>query len=72
MTQMTQSDRQETHIDTESSRERSARLITRVPHRYRNTHSVSKTGNMGTGTVLDFGTLCTPHTHTAVSRVFTG
>ena len=41
-------------------------------HRYENTHGVSKTGNAGTGTVLDFGTLHTPCTHTAVSRVFTG
>jgi len=41
----------------------------RVPHGYGNTHGISKTGNVGTGMVLDFGTPCTC---TAVSRVFTG
>ena len=45
--------------------------IDRVPHGYSNTCGVSKTGNAGTGTVLDFGTPRTPCTHTAVSRVFT-
>ena len=44
----------------------------RVPHGYGNTRGVSKTGNAGTGTVLDFGTPRTPCTRTAVSRVFTG
>ena len=43
--------------------------VSRVPQ---NTRGVSKTGNTGTGMVLDFGTPCTPRTHTAVSRVFTG
>ena len=41
---------------------------TRVPHGYGNTHSVSKTGNTGSGTVSDFGTPHTPHTRTAVLR----
>ena len=45
-----------------------AELMTRVLHGYGNTRGVSKTGNTGTGTVVDFGT---PR-HTAVSRVFTG
>ena len=44
----------------------------RVLHGYGNTRGVSKTGNTGTGTVLNFGTPRTPRTHTAVSRVFTG
>ena len=43
--------------------------VYRVPHGYGNTHGVSKTGNVGTGTVLYFGT---PRTCTAVSWVFTG
>ena len=47
-------------------------LVIRVPHGYRNTRGVSKTGNAGTGMVLDFGTPRTPCTRTAVSRVFTG
>ena len=46
--------------------------VLRVPHGYGNTRGVSKTGNAGTGTVLDFGTPRTPCTRTAVSRVFTG
>ena len=41
----------------------------RVLHRYGNTHGVSKMGNMGTGTVLDFNTPCTC---TAVLWVCTG
>ena len=32
------------------------RVFFRVQHEYRNTHSVSKTGSTGTGTVVDFGT----------------
>ena len=44
----------------------------RVPHGYGNTRGVSKTGNTGMGTVLNFGTPRTLHTRTAVSRVFTG
>ena len=44
----------------------------RVPHGYGNTRGVSKTGNTGTGTVLNFGTPHTPRTRTAVSQVFTG
>ena len=44
----------------------------RVLHGYGNTCGVSKTGNAGMGTVLDFGTPHTPRTHTAVSQVFTG
>jgi len=31
-------------------------LLLRVLHRYGNTRSVSKMGNTGTGTVVDFGT----------------
>ena len=46
--------------------------LPRVPHGYGNTRGVSKTGNTGTGTVLDFGTSRTPCTRTTVSRVFTG
>ena len=44
----------------------------RVLHGYGNTRGVSKTGNAGMGTVLDFGIPHTPCTRTAVSRVFTG
>jgi len=49
-----------------------AAVAARVPHGYGNTRGVSKTGNMGTGTVVDFGT---PR-HTAYPyprlRYFTG
>ena len=31
-------------------------VAARVPHGYGNTRGVSKTGNTGTGTVVDFGT----------------
>ena len=34
----------------------SSKCICRVPHGYGNTRGVSKTGNTGTGTVVDFGT----------------
>ena len=44
----------------------------RVPHGYGNTRGVSKTGNAGTGTVLDFGTPRIPCTRTAVLRVLHG
>ena len=44
----------------------------RVPHGYGNIRGVSKTGNTGTGTVLNFGTPRTLRTRTAVSQVFTG
>ena len=58
-----------------ATKERSNKLTPatyRVPHGYGNTRGVSKTGNTGTGTVLNFGTPHTPRTRTVVSRVFTG
>ena len=44
----------------------------RVPHGYGNTRGVSKMGNMGSGTVSDFGIPRILCTHTAVLRVFHG
>ena len=44
----------------------------RVPHGYGDTRGVSKTGNTGSGTVLDFATPRIPCTRTAVLRVFHG
>ena len=46
--------------------------VGRVPHGYGNTRGVSKTGNTGSGTVLDFATPRIPCTRTAVLWVFHG